>query len=116
MTPFGHSKNNVLVGGVMNVRNLQNMIAECINYADAINSDVNLYPDDAKMQLRDLFRYDVIIFLGFLYEPDNGNLQDQVEFIRTNLRMNLSEEKFAEFVQQKCVDERFLTEAPKSIK
>ena len=115
MTPFGHSKNNVLVGGVMNVRNLQNMIAECINYADAINSDVNLYPDDAKMQLRDLFRYDVIIFLGFLYEPDNGNLQDQVEFIRLNLRMNLSDEKFLDFVEQRCLDTRFLSEAPKSL-
>ncbi len=99
----------------MNIRNLQNMIAECINYADAINSDVNLYPDDAKMQLRDLLRYDIIIFLGFLYEPDNGNLKDQVEFIRLNLRMNLSDDKFLEFVEQRCFDPRFLTEAPKSL-
>ncbi len=99
----------------MNIRNLQNMIAECINYADAINSDINLYPDDAKMQLRDLLRYDFIIFLGFLYEPENGNLHDQVEFIRLNLRMNLADDKFIDFVEQRCFDTRFLTEAPKSL-
>ena len=100
----------------MEIRNLQNMIMECIAYADEINKNGEVYPDDARMPLRDLLRHDMIVFLGYLYEPGNRNSADQVEFIRTNLRMNLSEEKFAEFVQQKCVDERFLTEAPKSIK
>ena len=86
----------------MEVRNLQNMILECIAYADEINKNGDVYPEDARMPLRDLLRHDIIVFLGYLYEPGNKHTADQMEFIRTNLRMNLSEEKFAEFVQQKC--------------
>ncbi len=100
----------------MEVKNLQNMILECIAYADEVNKNGDVYPEDARMPLRDLLRHDIIVFLGYLYEPGNKHTADQIEFIRENLKMNLSEEKFADFVQQKCVDERFLTEAPKSIR
>lgn len=98
----------------MNVKNLQSMVSECISYADEVNSS-DIYPVEARMPLRDLFRYDVMVFLGFLYEQDNGNLPDQIEFIKTNLRMILSEEKFLELVEQKCQDHRFLSEPPKSL-
>ena len=100
----------------MEIRNLQNMIMECIAYADEINKNGEIYPEDSRMPLRDLLRHDIIVFLGYLYEPGNRHVSDQIEFIRTNLKMNLSEDKFAEFVQAKCTDERFLIEAPKSIK
>ena len=98
----------------MNVKNLQNMVAECITYADEVNQS-EIYPTDAHMPLRDLFRYDVMIFLGFLYEQDNGNIEDQMEYIKINLRMILSEAKFLELVGQKCQDHRFLSEPPKSL-
>ena len=55
------------------------------------------------------------LFLGFLYEPDNGNLADQIGFIETNLKMILTESKFLQLVEQKCNDPRFLTEAPSSL-
>ena len=100
----------------MEIKNLQNMILECIAYADEINKNGDIYPEDARMPLRDLLRHDIIVFLGYLYEPGNKHAADQIEYIRENLKMNLSEEKFSEFVQQKCVDERFLTEAPKSLR
>lgn len=98
----------------MNIKNLQSMVSECISYADEVNQS-DIYPAEARMPLRDLFRYDVMVFFGFLYEQDNGNLPDQIEFIKTNLRMILSEDKFLELVDQKCTDHRFLSEPPKSL-
>ena len=99
----------------MQVKDLQNMISECIYYADEISSNTSIFPSDAKMPLRDLFRYDVIVFLGFLYEKGNPHAADQIEFIKQNLRMIITEAKFEELVDQKCNDPRFLQEAPSSI-
>ena len=99
----------------MVIKNIQNMISECITYADEIQNNPNIYPSDSKMQLKDLLRYDMMIFLGYLYEPGNPHFTDQMEYIKTNLRMILSEDKFLALVETKCADTRFLTEAPKSL-
>ena len=99
----------------MEIKNIQNMIAECITYADEITANPNIYPADSKMPLKDILRYDMMVFLGYLYEPGNANFADQIEYIKTNLRMILSEEKFLTLVEQKCTDTRFLTEAPRSL-
>ncbi len=99
----------------MEVKNLQSMISECITYADEITNNAELYPPDARMPLRDLIRYDMTVFLGFLYEPDNGNLEDQIAYIETNLKMVLTETKFLQLVEQKCNDPRFLNEPPISL-
>ncbi|MBO6166695.1 MAG: AAA family ATPase [Eubacterium sp.] len=99
----------------MEIKNLQSMISECITYADEITNNAELYPPDARMPLRDLIRYDMTVFLGFLYEPDNGNLEDQIAYIETNLKMVLTETKFLQLVEQKCNDPRFLNEPPISL-
>ncbi|SER00525.1 ATPase family associated with various cellular activities (AAA) [Lachnospiraceae bacterium NE2001] len=99
----------------MQIKNIQNMIAECITYADDISENSSIYPADARMSLKDLLRYDMMVFLGYLYEPGNSEFPDQIEYIKTNLRMILSEEKFLTLVEQKCSDTRFLTESPKSL-
>ena len=99
----------------MVIKNIQNMIAECITYADDISENSSIYPADARMSLKDLLRYDMMVFLGYLYEPGNSEFQDQIEYIKTNLRMILSEEKFLALVEQKCSDTKFLTESPKSL-
>lgn len=99
----------------MVIKNIQNMISECIAYADEITGNPKIYPADARMALKDLLRYDMMVFLGYLYEPGNEEFPDQIEYIKTNLRMILSEEKFLALVEQKCNDPRFLTEPPKSL-
>ncbi|MBP3719178.1 MAG: AAA family ATPase [Eubacterium sp.] len=99
----------------MVIKNIQNMISECISYADEITANPRIYPEDQRMPLKDLLRYDMMVFLGYLYEPGNDEFADQIEYIKTNLRMILSEEKFLTLVEQKCSDTRFLTEAPKSL-
>ena len=99
----------------MVIKNIQNMIAECITYVDDISENSSIYPADARMSLKDLLRYDMMVFLGYLYEPGNSEFQDQIEYIKTNLRMILSEEKFLALVEQKCSDTKFLTESPKSL-
>ena len=57
----------------MVIKNLQSMISECIMYADEISKNPEIYPSDARLQLRDLIRYDMMVFLGFLYEPNSGD-------------------------------------------
>ncbi len=99
----------------MVIKNIQNMISECIAYADEITGNPKIYPADARMALKDLLRYDMMVFLGYLYEPGNEEFPDQIEYIKTNLRMILSEEKFLALVEQKCNDPKFLTEPPKSL-
>ena len=99
----------------MVIKNIQNMISECITYADEITANPKIYPADARMALKDLLRYDMMVFLGYLYEPGNEEFPDQIEYIKTNLRMILSEEKFLALVEQKCNDPRFLAEPPKSL-
>ena len=98
----------------MVIKNLQGTISECITYADEI-SQSDIYPADAKMALRDLLRYDMVTFLGYLYEQDNPCLEDQIQFIKTNLHMSLSGEKFVQFVNQQCRIPRFFQAVPESI-
>ena len=88
----------------MVIKNIQNMISECISYADEITANPRIYPEDQRMPLKDLLRYDMMVFLGYLYEPGNDEFADQIEYIKTNLRMILSEEKFLTLVEQKCSD------------
>ncbi len=99
----------------MNIKNLQSLVSECITYADVINNNQEIYPSDAKMPLKDLLRYDMIVFMGYLYEPGNNNFSDQVEFIRQNLRMVLEDEKFQQFIEQRCTSDDFLSTVPQSI-
>lgn len=99
----------------MEIKNLKSIISECILYADDINKKPDIYPAEAKMPLKDLLRYDMLMFLGYLYDPESTYLADQVEFIRVNLRMVISEDKFIEFVENKCNDPDFLTMQPRSL-
>ena len=99
----------------MVIKNLQSMISECIMYADEISKNPEIYPSDARLQLRDLIRYDMMVFLGFLYEPNSGESEDQMKYIQTNLNMIVSKEKFEKLIEEKCNDPSFLEEAPKSL-
>ncbi len=98
----------------MVIRNLQNTIAECIAYADEVSKNRNAFPEDARTPLRDLLRYDMLVFLGHLYEKGNPETQDQIQYIETNLRMRTGE-RFAEFVQEKCSDPEYLKQPPASL-
>ncbi len=99
----------------MEIKNLKSIISECILYADDINRNPEVYPAEAKMPLKDLLRYDMLMFLGYLYDPESTCLADQVEFIRVNLRMVISEDKFIEFVENKCTEPDFFTMQPRSL-
>ena len=99
----------------MEIKNLKSIISECILYADDINRNPEVYPAEAKMPLKDLLRYDMLMFLGYLYDPESTYLADQVEFIRVNLRMVISEDKFVEFVENKCNDPEFFSMQPRSL-
>ncbi len=98
----------------MVIKNLQNTIAECIAYADEVSKNQNLFPTDARTPLRDLLRYDFLVFLGHLYEQGSPETADQIQYIETNLRMRTGE-RFIEFVKEKCSDPEYLKEPPSSL-
>ena len=99
----------------MEIKNLQSLITECISYADEVSKNPEVYPATARMPLKDLLRYDLITFFGYLYEPGCPELPDQIEFIKSNLLTNISEDKFEEFVSQKCDDESYFNKVPQAI-
>lgn len=99
----------------MTIKNLQSIISEAISYADVITNNHSIYPADAKMPLKDLMRFDMIMFMGYLADTGNKNFPDQVEYIRQNLRMVLQDEKFKEFIAQKCSDPNYLNTPPQSL-
>ena len=59
----------------MEIKNLKSIISECILYADDISSNPEVYPEGSKMPLKDLLRYDMLMFLGYLYDPKQRSLQ-----------------------------------------
>ena len=95
----------------MIIRNLQNTIAECIAYADEVSKNTNLFEGGTSTPLRDLLRYDMLVFLGYLYEQGSPETADQIQYIETNLRMRTGE-RFVEFVKEKCSDDTYLKRPP----
>ncbi len=95
----------------MIIRNLQNTIAECIAYADEVSKNATLFEGGTSTPLRDLLRYDMLVFLGYLYEPGSPETADQIQYIETNLRMRTGE-RFIEFVKEKCSDDTYLKRPP----
>ena len=41
----------------MEIKNLENIISECVLYSDNITKNPEFYPQEAKMPLKDLMRY-----------------------------------------------------------
>ena len=99
----------------MEIKNLENIISECVLYSDNITKNPEFYPQEAKMPLKDLMRYDMLMMLGHICDVESPELPDQIEYIKLNLKMAITEDKFVEFIMQKCNDEEFFTRQPKSL-
>ena len=68
-----------------------------------------------RMNLRDMLRYDYLMFLGFLFESDGTTALEEVRFINDYLGFNMDVVKFIGFVYDRCRDKDFINTPPKSL-
>lgn len=69
----------------------------------------------SRMNLRDMLRYDYLMFLGFLFESDGTTALEEVKFINDYLGFNMDVVKFIGFVYDRCRDKEFINTPPKSL-
>ena len=69
----------------------------------------------SRMNLRDMLRYDYLMFLGFLFESDGTTALEEVRFINDYLGFNMDVVKFIGFVYDRCRDKDFINTPPKSL-
>lgn len=92
------------------------MIRNCFSYADEIQNKQNIYPRNARISLRDLFKYDVLTFLGYIFDKQSSDEIGQVNFINELLELRLNVRLFDKFRRENCREENFLAVIPESIK
>jgi AAA+ superfamily predicted ATPase len=69
----------------------------------------------SRMNLRDMLRYDYLMFLGFLFESDGTTALEEVRFVNDYLGFNMDVVKFIGFVYDRCRDKDFINTPPKSL-
>ncbi len=93
------------------------MISCCFSYADEIGRKINgTYPKDAAITLRELLKYDLLVFLGYLYDPDSSEAVRQVAFVNEILQIRLTTEQFFSFRNENSLDPDLLSRIPDSLK
>ena len=93
------------------------MINCCFSYADEINRKKNgIYPQDAAISLRELLKYDMLVFLCYLYDPESAEPVRQVAFVNELLQIKLTIEQFFSFREENSLDPELLARVPDSLK
>jgi SpoVK/Ycf46/Vps4 family AAA+-type ATPase len=87
------------------------------SYADEINRKrTGTYPADAVITLRELLRFDFLVFLCYLYDPDSAEPLRQVEYVNQLMGINLSPPQFFSFRQENSIGPDILEKVPDSLK
>ncbi len=86
-------------------------------YADEINrKKTGTYPADAVITLRELLRFDFLVFLGYLYDPESAEPVRQVAFANELLDIKLTTQQFFSFRSENSLDPDLLKKVPDSLK
>ena len=93
------------------------MVSCCFSYADEITRKWNgTYPKDAAITLRELLKYDLLVFLGYVYDPKSSEPVRQVAFVNEILQIKLTPEQFFSFREENSLDPHLLERIPDSLK
>ena len=93
------------------------MVNCCFSYADEIGRKKNgTYPQDAAITLRELLKYDMLVFLGYLYDENSAEPVRQVAFANELLQIRLTVEQFLQFRKDNSLDPELLSKVPDSLK
>ena len=89
----------------------------CFSYADEISRKKSgIYPTDAAITLRELLKYDMLVFLGYLYDEKSSEQVRQVAFVNELLQIRLTPEQFLQFRKDNSLDPELLSKVPDSLK
>ena len=87
------------------------------SYADEVAIKKNgTYPPDAVITLRELLRFDFLVFFGYLYDPESSEPVRQVSFANELLGIKLTTKQFFSFRNENCLDPDILQRVPDSLK
>ncbi len=93
---------------------IRSQVDASLNLAQRIGEgDEKLYRN--RIDLRDMLRYDYLMFLGFLFESDGTTAMEEVRFVNDYLGFRMDVIKFISFVYDKCRDKDFINTPPKSL-
>jgi len=92
---------------------LFNKIQETLRLADQVSAS-GVMPAGS-MSLRDMLKFDYLLFLGFLYEPDGSDTMYERRFIMEYLSMVIDTGKFLQLRYDRCVKPEFINTVPRSL-
>lgn len=92
---------------------LFNKIQDSLRMADQVEAS-GVMPAGS-MRLRDMLKFDYLLFLGFLYEPDGNNTMYERRFIMEYLTMVVDTGKFLQLRYDRCVKPEFINTPPRSL-
>ncbi len=81
--------------------------------ADQVNASGVMPP--GTMTLREMLKFDYLLFLGFLYEPDGSDTNYERTFIMEYLTMYMDIRRFLELRYDRCLKPEFINTVPRSL-
>ena len=92
---------------------LFNKIQESLRMADQVENS-GVMPTGS-MRLRDMLKFDYLLYLGFLFEPDGKDTMYERRFIMEYLTMVIDTGKFLQLRYDRCVKPEFINTVPRSL-
>ena len=100
----------------MVIKDVKAMITYSFSYADEIGWKKNgIYPQDAPITLRNQVKDDILVFLGYIYDDDSSNLNEQVAFLNDSLSIVITPANFLRFREDKSLAPDILERVPLSL-
>lgn len=101
----------------MITKDVKAMITYSFSYADEIGWKKNgNYPMDAAITLRSQLKNDLLVFLGYLFDPESSNLKEQINFINSSLQIVITPDNFMRLINDKCNPDQVLADVPDTLK
>ena len=92
---------------------LKMKVDNCLRLADTITNAG--YMQETGMTLREMLKFDLLQFIGFLYETDGSDTRTELVFITDYLGTYLTTAAFLKFRYDRCLAPGFVNTVPRSV-
>ena len=93
--------------------NLKNKIDDTFRMLDDIQNRTPELTASTGMTLREMLKYNLLQYVGFLFESDGTDGRQELEFIRDYLGSVMTITQFLNFKYGKCMDKNFINMPPR---
>ncbi len=94
---------------------LKMKIQEAFRLADDVSArNPGLIPNGA-LSLREMLKFDILQFLGFLYESDGNDGTKEAAFVTDHLGLFMDVNRFIKFRYDRCLSPDFINTVPRSL-